>query len=148
MFSALLALVALGLAQEDEALITALDARGVTTDAVVVRTERAARGNSLTVVVVRFSVAGKQVSAELGIVDGVPDDTSKGQRLRVVYDPQDPSQVLLPDQIDLRRVTEDYVMAGLAGAAAIGGTAWWAVRRRSATPGGGHGGRPAGQSPE
>lgn len=148
MFSALVALIGLELAQEDAALITALDARGLGIDAVVARIDRAARGNDVTTVVVRFPVGGEQVSAELGIVDGVPDDIGEGQRLRVVYDPQDPSQVLRPDQIDFRRVTEDYVMAGLGGAGVLCGTAWWAVRRRFRPPDGRQAGQPAGQSPE
>lgn len=111
---------------EDQALYNALRARGVRTDAVVSEVLRPSRGSNSAEV--EFRVDGRLVNKELAY--SVGSDIEEGQRVHVIYDPRDPSQVVLPSQLGHDRIVWDY--AGI-GAGAVGVVAllvrWWIQRR-------------------
>lgn len=111
---------------EDRGLLHTLTGRGIRADGLVSSVAHH-RDDS---VYVTFPVRGSRVRAELGITDTVPDSLKRGQRVTVVYDPEDPSQVLLTSQLHDDPIPWDYGVASVGGALTVGGLAWWGIRRR------------------
>lgn len=120
----------LGNAAADKTLVHALLTRGVTTDARVARVSDGPRGG-LDSVTVRFVVNGRPRNEDIAIIDTVPDDIAEQQPVRVVYDPSDPSQVLLVGQVNDGHIRGDYQVAVGGGVLAAAGVGWWLVRRRT-----------------
>lgn len=112
----------------DRGLLHVLTERGIRVDGLVSGVSYFRHG--IDSVEVSFSVHGSRVNAGLGIINTVPDTIKNGQRVGVVYDPKDPSQVLLTSQLHDNPIPMDYGVASVGGALTIGGLAWWGVRRR------------------
>ena len=121
-------------AADDTALLSALRARGVSADAVVVRVDRShgKGGDSLDNVSVQFDAEpGAPVTEDLGIIDSVPESIQEGDHVKVVYVPGSPDQVLLASAMGTDHVTWDYVVGGLGLlATVVGGVLWIGGRRK------------------
>src|SRR4051812_7371323 len=119
--SALLLALSLWLAQDENQVAASLRAHGVSAAGVVtdLRTETG-RGASqyLSRVTIRFTdPTGQPAEHDLSYVSGAPDDLTIGQQVRVVYDPTQPSTVLLAGQLR-HRVLGGYLPSLVAGIAA------------------------------
>lgn len=66
---------------------------------------------------VRFDVHGRQANEDLALRP--PDNIGEGQHVHVVYDPQDPSHVIVASQLNGDHATYGDILAALSGSAAI-----------------------------
>jgi hypothetical protein len=114
----LIAGVTLGIFGTAAGNVAALADRGVTVDAVVVSADYSSTNHCEL-----RTVDGQDISPSLSESDGCLDSTSKGDELRVRYDPKG---VASPD--DGRASSDGVLLATLFGAAVVMGT-WGGVRQ-------------------
>lgn len=134
--SGLLVLTSLVHASDDRELINDLRDRGIETSAVIADTDYAARVGR-TDTDVRFVVDGVSRDEALPFLNDVATHAPEGTTVTVVYDPDDPSRVLLKEQLDSNRVRSDRIAAWLFAAGVVAGLSWWLIqwpRRRAPQP--------------
>lgn len=123
-----------GGAASDQALLNDLREHGVRGPAVVTDVEThytKSFQKALDNASVRFDAApGAPVTEDLQIIDTVPEDIAVGDRVEVIFNPKNPSNVLLASAMGTNQVTIDYVIgfSGIAGA--VVGLTWWILGRR------------------
>src|SRR5262249_3314545 len=127
-FGVIVALGGLFAANGDRGLVRTLSERGIGASAVVTGVSHGRTGSLMNDV--RFTVHDRELTEALRRFNNVPDTLKKGQRVRIVYDPADPSQVLLNSQLHSDLIPMDYGVALAGGILALLGSGWWAIRRR------------------
>lgn len=118
-------------ATSTRSLINTLTTRGTTTSATVTRVAHLERGRLEASV--RFEVHGRQTSEDLALRP--PNTIGEGQRVHVVYDPRDPSHVVLASQLNGDHATYGHILAALAGSATVACLGRWLyIRHRLRHP--------------
>ena len=82
---------------------------------------------------VRFIAGEREVHEQLLIPDTVPTNLAIGDAVRVVHDPNQPSNVLLTRQLNDHHVPIDYLVGSVGAVAVLSGVGWWLAHRSRAT---------------
>jgi hypothetical protein len=136
-----IALLAAGLAvssflnaHDDRTLVHDLSTRGKSAQATVSDIDFAPRAGR-TNVTVRFATPDGPRTEDLALLDTVPSNVRKGDRITVIYDPEEPSLVLMPGQLNVGHAHLNVTMGWIFTAITTAALLWWVLnipaRRKS-----------------
>jgi hypothetical protein len=104
----------------------ALQTRGATASATVV--EARFSDGTTEAVHVSFEAAGQTVVADLDKYDGIPATEKAGDTVEVLYDPADPTYVIVDGQLDIADAQQPALATGSFAGLCLAGVTSWTLR--------------------